>query len=128
MLSESSKALFDGFGVFIPVSNLKRSVDWYSNVLGFAVLHDDTPDATVVRMYNTSVVFCLVLCEEVPKLEFPKNNYNVGQYFNFHTKDVAETHRRLTQSGAEVGEIHSFDGMQGFHLLDPDGNLFGVVK
>jgi hypothetical protein len=28
-----------------------------------------------------------------------------------------ETHRRLSEMGADVGEIHSFDGMKGFHLL-----------
>jgi lactoylglutathione lyase len=127
-MTKSSSTLFDGFGVFIPVSNLKRSVEWYNSILGFTVIHDDAPEATVVRMYNTSVVFCLVKCEEVKTLEFPKNNYNVGQYFNFHTNDVTETHRRLSESGAKVGEIQSFDGMRGFHLLDPDGNLFGVVQ
>ncbi|RKN70533.1 sigma factor [Paenibacillus ginsengarvi] len=58
----------------------------------------------------------------------PERTITKAFLFRLIKNCVTETHRRLSESGVEVGEIHSFDGMQGFHLLDPDGNLFGVVK
>lgn len=35
---------------------------------------------------------------------------------------------RLKKKGADVGEIEQFDGFQGFALIDPDGNHFGVTE
>jgi predicted lactoylglutathione lyase len=52
----------------------------------------------------------------------------VGQYYNFHTTDVQSVHRTLMDKGAIVGDVHDFDGMQGFSLTDPDGNVYGVVN
>ncbi|WP_339329336.1 VOC family protein [Cohnella caldifontis] len=60
--------------------------------------------------------------------QFPVNNYQVEQYFNFHTDDVDGAYRALKEKGADVGEIESFDGgLRGFSLYDPDGNKYGVV-
>ncbi|MEC0257998.1 VOC family protein [Paenibacillus lautus] len=116
-----------GVGIFVPVSDLKRSTAWYTEMLGLEIIHRDEPDAIVMRMNDEKVSFCLVRSDEVKQPVFPNNNYGVGQYFNIHTTDVGGMHRLLKAKGADVGDIEDFDGFQGFSLMDPDGNRFGVT-
>jgi lactoylglutathione lyase len=122
------KTAFYGVGIFIPVSDLKRSTEWYTNVLGFEITHNDEPNATVLMMNDQKIIFCLVRSYDFKPQPFPRNDYGVEQYFNFHTSDVENAHRLLKLKGANVSEIESFDGMLGFSLYDPDGNKFGVVQ
>jgi predicted lactoylglutathione lyase len=122
-----SKTLFYGVGIFVPVSDLKRSTEWYTNLLGFEITHNDEPNAMVTMMNDEKIVFCLVRSYDIEQRPFPRNEYSVEQYFNFHTTDVDSVHRMFKQKGAIVGEIVDFDGMRGFSLIDPDGNRYGVV-
>lgn len=118
-----------GIGIFIPVSNLDRSTEWYKNILGFEVVHNDEPEAVVLKMGDGTVRFCLVKCTDIKPLEFPKNNYEVDGYYNFHTNNVEEIHRVLSEKGANISEIHQLgDNMRGFQLIDPEGNRFGVIQ
>ncbi|MGO4786366.1 MULTISPECIES: VOC family protein [Paenibacillus] len=117
-----------GVGIFVPVSDLKRSTAWYTEMLGLEVIHQDEPDAIVMRMNDEKVSFCLVRSYEVKQPVFPKNDYGVGQYFNIHTTDVSGIHQQLKAKGAVVGEIEDFDGFKGFSLTDPDGNRYGVTE
>ncbi|WP_063795780.1 VOC family protein [Paenibacillus sp. Soil750] len=113
-----SKSPFFGVGIFVPVSDLKRSTEWYTHVLGFEIMHKDDLNATVTMMNNNKIIFCLVRSYNIEQKPFPKNDYGVGQYFNFHTQDIViETaYKLLRQRGADVGEIEEFDGMRGFSL------------
>ncbi|MGV2787746.1 VOC family protein, partial [Clostridium perfringens] len=49
-----------GVGIFVPVSDLKRSTAWYTEMLGLEIIHKDEPDAIVMRMNYEKVSFCLV--------------------------------------------------------------------
>lgn len=120
--------LLYGIGIFIPVSDLTVSTKWYETMLGFKILHHDEPNANVLQMGNGTVVFCLVKSYDIKQPQFPKNDYNVNQYFNFHTRDIDAIYKQLLNKGANVTAIHEFDGMRGFSLFDPDHNLFGVVQ
>ncbi|WP_096186496.1 VOC family protein [Evansella halocellulosilytica] len=121
------KELLYGVGIFVPVSDLKRSTNWYKEMLGFEIVHDDEPLANTLKICNGIVMICLVKSEDIVQPEFPKNDYDVGVYFNFHTTDADQAHEFLSQKGAKVSEIHDYDGIRGFDLVDPDGNRFGVV-
>jgi lactoylglutathione lyase len=123
-----SQSPFFGVGIFVPVSDLKRSTEWYTHVLGFEIMHKDEPKANVTMMNDNKIIFCLVRSYNIKQKLFPKNDYGVGQYFNFHTQDVESAYKLLQQRGADVGEIEEFDGMRGFSLQDPDGNRYGVVN
>lgn len=116
-----------GVGIFVPVSNLRRSAAWYAQMLGLEIIHTDEPEAIVMRMNDEKVSFCLVRSDEIKQPVFPKNNYGVGQYFNIHAKDVEGMHQQLKAKGADVGDIEDFDGFKGFSLTDPDGNRYGVT-
>ncbi|WP_099159080.1 VOC family protein [Virgibacillus ndiopensis] len=120
--------LISGIGIFIPVTDLEKSTDWYRKMLGFEVLHRDAPKANVLKIWNGIVVFCLVKSNDIVQPEFPKNNYNVDHHMNFHTDDIHVIHQSLLEKGADIGDIHAFDGMKGFPLYDPDGNRFSVIE
>lgn len=122
------KTPFYGVGIFVPVSDLKRSTEWYATMLGFEVTFYDEPKATVMMMNDEKITFCLVQAYDIEQPSFPRNDYGVGQYYNFHTTDVQGVHRLLQEKGANVGDIHDYEGIQGFSLIDPDGNLYGVVN
>ncbi|NIK77730.1 putative lactoylglutathione lyase [Paenibacillus castaneae] len=122
------KPSFFGVGIFVPVSNLEHSTKWYKEMLGFEITHRDESNATVMMMNDYKIIFCLVLSFDIEQRPFPRNNYQVEQYFNFHTEDVDGAYRTLKEKGADIGEIESFDdGIRGFPLYDPDGNKYGVV-
>lgn len=97
-------------------------------MLGFEITHRDEPNATIMMMNDYKIMFCLVLSYDIEQPQFPRNNYQVTQYFNFHTEDVDGAYHSLKEKGANVGEIENFDdGIRGFPLYDPDGNKYGVV-
>ncbi|MFE9273820.1 VOC family protein [Paenibacillus glucanolyticus] len=43
--------------MFVPVSNLKRSTDWYIDKLGFEITHRDEPEAIVMKLNDEKVMF-----------------------------------------------------------------------
>ncbi|CAG9620026.1 VOC family protein [Sutcliffiella rhizosphaerae] len=122
------KELLYGVGIFISVRDLEISTEWYRNMLGFEVLHNDEPQANVLIMGNGVVTFCLVKSYEITQPTFPRNDYNVNHYYGFHTRNVKAVHQQLLEKDANLSDIHEFDGMQGFHLYDPDGNRHSVVQ
>ncbi|TES53242.1 VOC family protein [Halalkalibacterium halodurans] len=119
--------LLYGVGIFIPVRHLAKATDWYKEMLGFEMIHDDSPAANVLKVGDGTVTFCLVTCEDIEQPKFPQNDYEVNVYFNFHTNDVGKAHQLLSSKGANVGEIHDYGKVRGFDLIDLDGNHFGVV-
>lgn len=122
-------SLIYGVGIFIPVSDLEVSTKWYRKMFGFEILHNDEPQANTLKMGDGVVLFCLVKTnEKIEQPKFPKNDFSVDHYHNFHTSDVEKSHHSFQSKGAHVSEIHQFDGLRGFDLYDPDGNLFGVVQ
>lgn len=114
-------------GIFVPVTDLTRSKKWYMDMLGFEVVHEDEPEAYTMKLDDRKVMKCLVKCEQVEQPRFPKNNYAVDVYHNFHTDDVDTANGTLLKIGANIGAIVGYGGIRGFDVRDPDGNRFGVV-
>jgi lactoylglutathione lyase len=123
-----SKQLFDGAGIFVPVKDLERSARWYTDNLGFEINHWDESEAVVLKMGDGYIVFCLVKCDEFETVQFPKNNYAVDVYFNFHTVDVDGLHKKLTESEVKVTEMYQLGHHRFFTFFDPDGNKYGAVN
>ncbi|WP_343221399.1 VOC family protein [Ornithinibacillus massiliensis] len=119
--------LLYGVGIFVPVTDLTRSKKWYMDMLGFELVHEDEPDAYTMKLGDRRVMICLVKCEQIEQPRFPKNNYAVDVYYNFHTDNVDAAYEDLLKKGANIGEIQNYDGIRGFDVRDPDGNRFGVV-
>lgn len=122
------KELLDGIGVFIPVTDLEKSTDWYCEMLGFEMLHNEQPEANTLKIWNGVVTFCLVKSSGVIPHEFPENNFSVDHYMNFHTGDIQTVHQDLKEKGANVCDVWEAYGMKGFELYDPDDNRFSVIE
>ncbi|MCJ8009174.1 VOC family protein [Lederbergia wuyishanensis] len=119
--------------VFIGVSNLEKSVEWYKHFVGMEVESEYIEDGYVIMSLGVNhhpdgkSKWILVT--------LPENAY-VGKVdgavrpmcFIHNRDEFFEYHRFLKANGVEVGEIGGFTGrgMSMFHFYDLDGNRFNV--
>jgi catechol 2,3-dioxygenase-like lactoylglutathione lyase family enzyme len=122
--------VFEGVSdVFLPVSDLYRSLEWYEKVLGFRRLRVDEKRGSAGLGTGNVVGLSLVECRPFQRATFPPNKNEVEFAFNLRTKDIQAVHDRLDAAGVDVDEITaSFDGsFKCFAFSDPDGNRMSVV-
>ncbi|AST90778.1 MULTISPECIES: VOC family protein [Sutcliffiella] len=122
-----AKELLYGVGIFIPVSDLDKSTKWYEEMLDFELIHSDEPNAKTFRTCDGKVIFTLVKCENITQPKFPKNDYDVGVYYNFLTTDIDTIHQEMLAKDGNVSLIHDYGDVKGFSITDLDGNRFGIV-
>ncbi|WP_156158270.1 VOC family protein [Gordoniibacillus kamchatkensis] len=125
----ASKLSFLGVdGVFMPVSDLTRSVRWYTEVLGLEIRHRDEPHAAVLKIGQGLPALCLVQSGGPLPAPFPPNRYDVTHFFNFKAADIDAVHSELAARGVDVSPIYQSDALRYFGFQDPDGNGLGVVN
>ncbi|MDN4493562.1 VOC family protein [Ureibacillus aquaedulcis] len=124
-----TKPLLKGMeGVFIPVKDPKISAEWYEEILGFQLIYLEE-DACVMRIHELSqTVVCLVRTENHQPLQFPKNDFGVGKYYNFIPEDIDETYKSLINKKVQVNKIDGEGTSRFFTFYDPDGNPLGVCQ
>lgn len=104
--------------VFVPVTNLKRSVPWYERVLGLRLLGRDERHARLSFLEGT----CLTLVEQAELNRYDEAPFNVNVY------DAEKAYGAMTGSGVEIVEaLAPFHHMQCFKISDPDGNPIGIA-
>lgn len=113
-------------GVFIPVSDVKRSVQWYESKLGFKPIYIEK-EAAVMRISDATVI-CLVHTPNHQPMIFPENHFGVGKYFNFIPSNIEKTHRELIDRGVEVNPMDGEGQTKFFTFFDPYGNPLGVCQ
>jgi RNA polymerase sigma-70 factor (ECF subfamily) len=119
----------------IPVSNLKRSIEWYCRNLGTRVVHETTTDAMLhLQGSNKIGVPTLFLCETDDvsnKLGFLNTNTNIRHsVIDFYVPDLVRFHKFLSDQGVNVGKLNYNigEGLGGFGFSDPDGNVFSACN
>jgi RNA polymerase sigma-70 factor (ECF subfamily) len=119
----------------IPVSNLKKSIDWYCRNLGTRVVHQTVTDAMLhLQGSNKIGVPTLFLCQtddDSNKLGFLNTNTNIRHsVINFYVPDLVRFHKFLSDQGVDVGELNYNigEGLGGFGFSDPDGNIFSACN
>ncbi|TMW70356.1 VOC family protein [Alteribacter natronophilus] len=114
----------------IPVSDLHRSIEWYTGNLELTCAFKGKTNA-MLSFGNTSPTIFLVETEEVIPPAF-RNTYTGTEHsvVDFYTADLAETHRKLKENGVEAGRLNVMEGSQmgGFGFKDPDGNPLSVTN
>jgi catechol 2,3-dioxygenase-like lactoylglutathione lyase family enzyme len=98
--------------ITLSVSDLKRSFDFYSIVLGFKPLLKNSKS---VYFLAGDLWFCL---EQGPNIQRPDNYTHFA--FSVDQKDFPVLSKKIIDSGAEVYKQNVSEG-ESLYFLDPDG-------
>jgi predicted enzyme related to lactoylglutathione lyase len=112
--------------VFIHVKDLKKSVEWYCNLLGIPQ-NNDFVESPVYNIPVTSETG-LTLDDHTfdPNFIF-KPSTNV--LFNFNTKDIDEAYQFIKSNNIPiVKEIERIGNFAYFNYQDPDGNVLMICN
>jgi catechol 2,3-dioxygenase-like lactoylglutathione lyase family enzyme len=109
--------------VFIPVSNLKESKEWYSRILGIKDGETHFDHVFVAEMEGIGLIL-----DEMPMWrdengELPRFNVPAIQ---FGTEDVHASYKFMKENGVEIVTDVQHDHF--FVFKDPDGNMLMVCE
>lgn len=110
--------------VFVHVSDLSASVDWYGKLLNFS------PDITTV----TNPVYTFTLDQHTsltldagPSGEQKQIIPSPHPLFNFHTKEIEQAYALVKELGFSIqSNIETYPDLSFFTLLDPDGHIIMI--
>lgn len=118
--------MFQVGSVFVPVTDLEKSREWYKNHLGVKEI-DRWEGGAGFFFPQGSVQFGLIEVTESQPTEFVINKDNSNCYFNFVVEDIEAAHEKLNAGRVRTTAIESFGGMKCFDFFDPDNNTYSVV-
>lgn len=113
-------------GVFVHVSNLKKSADWYTNLLGLEIDLESvkSPVFNVPIKGTTSLTLDDHTFDPAFKHE-PSN----APVFNFYTEDIDEALLFVKDNNIEVvREIEWVEDTAWFNIKDPDDNVIMICN
>lgn len=112
--------------VFIHVSNLERSAEWYSTLLGLS-FNKDNVSSPVYNIPITSETG-LTLDDHTFDPGFTLNPSNHA-LFNFFVKDIDEAYKFIKAKGITVvREIERIGDFAYFNFKDLDGNVLMICN
>ena len=131
MKREKFPAPKEGFVIthFITVKDIKRSLEFYSGVLGGEILMDTGPG--IVKLANTWVIVNVGggPTDDKPEVHLsPPNEFNnVQQFMNFRVANIQEKYEEWSSKGASfLTEPKDRGGEKRCYMRDPDGYLIEV--
>ncbi|MGG1517140.1 VOC family protein [Paenibacillus oryzisoli] len=105
--------------VFIPVSNIERSRDWYSDILGVPVEGEILfGHLYVLPMKGTGLVLDSKIYAEDRVFRVPA--------FHLNTTDIGAAYAFMKEK--QVNLITPIEHQHWFNFKDPDGNVLMVCK
>ena len=112
--------------VFIHVSDLKKSAEWYSPLLGVPFNRDEVEPPVYNIPVNSQTGLALDDHSFDPGFSLSPSNHVL---FNFHTDDIDEAYKFVKSTGAEITrEIERIGGFAYFNFRDPDGNVLMICN
>ena len=110
------------FYVFLHVSDLARSKQFYADAVGWT-LNTDTPE---VGGFMFGSGYLVIRQDDRPD---DQRSYGGGQQVAVLVDDVGATHRQLADAGVEVSAVADQHwGERNFSFQDPDGYTWVVGK
>lgn len=106
--------------VRIPVRDLERSSQWYSDVLGLRLL-EVTEELAIVEVNGGPLLLALVPTADETFAHFTIDGEQAF-ILGFTSPELSGLHRHLVANGVEVDDIVEDRGHAFFHFYDPDGN------
>ncbi|MFC4560142.1 VOC family protein [Virgibacillus kekensis] len=123
-MAEKVKSLIDGIHYFrVPVVEVESSVDWYRDVLGLTLQHQE--DELAVFHVNDGLLLVLVEADAESHAHFTRNGeleFSIG----FTSSKLNELREHLISQGVNVEEMKEDNGHHFFHFYDPSGNKLQV--
>ena len=105
-----------GIYAAISVSDLERSIDWYTRLMGNPPR--DRPTDFLVQWRGGRV-----------NLQLWKDDANAGHSMSTIVfTDLDADHRRMAATGIEIGEIKQMGPVRIAKVSDPDGNVLTLTE
>jgi uncharacterized glyoxalase superfamily protein PhnB len=115
-----------GVVTLLSVLDMRKSVDWYRDVLGFEVLSTWEPEGTLhwamLRLGGATLMLNSMFenAEQAASYKPVKEREDVILYFS--CADADEAYRDLHAKGCPIKEpVSTFYGMRQLFIADPDG-------
>ncbi|MFD1737626.1 VOC family protein [Bacillus salitolerans] len=110
--------------IFVHVSNLERSVDWYSKLLGQEYdVNEVFRPVYNIRIHGSTGLTLDAGPGGVDKTQSPSEH----PLLNFHTDNIHNSYEYIKKLGYEIkSEIISFDDFSFFTICDPDQNVIMI--
>lgn len=108
----------------IVVSDMDRSVRFYTETLGFEILSDGRKDGGEKKTFlGSNSRALLALTENASRLNEPGDYAEGVNHIAFEVDDIAVMSKKLGEKGVEFTEIKkdSDGNATAYHFLDPDG-------
>ncbi|KFU76619.1 hypothetical protein SAMN04489729_7837 [Amycolatopsis lurida] len=107
----------------VPVSDIDRAKDFYTEKLGFHVDVDVRPadGVRIVQLTPPGSACSITLATGIPSLDMP-----AGSLRGLHlvVADIEEARAALVAKGADVGPVEDIGGVFYAAFSDPDGNTW----
>ncbi|WLD92828.1 VOC family protein [Alkalihalobacillus sp. AL-G] len=117
--------------IFIPVTDLERSIKWYAEHLGLQLVNRWENNSGAGFSFEHGDAFLgLVNVERRQPTDFEvsKDSSFRNCYYNFEPEDVYAMHTKLKENDVEVTDVIDYGPMVGFDFFDPDGNCLSAVR
>ncbi|WP_414693766.1 sigma factor-like helix-turn-helix DNA-binding protein [Paenibacillus sp.] len=119
----------------IPVSNLKRSIEWYAQTFGLTVLVE-LAHAAMLQVQGGQAAgapgIYLVETDSRERLSFRNSHTGITHsVIDFFVPDLERFHTFVSERQIEATSINLIPGMGkqgGFGMKDPDGNSLGITN
>ncbi len=105
--------------LYIPVSNLIRSSNWYCEHLGFKVHYEDS---LFMELRTETGVRTILISNENGITSHMNYQNGVQAAYGFIVSDIITAYQNLVDKGIKVGQISEYAG-KSFSFQDIDGNV-----
>lgn len=113
--------------IFIPVTDLTRSLEWYQTY--FYVSEIGRWEGGIgVHFPDGATQLGLIETKTVASTTFSDRNGDEHVSFNIVCDDIQSIHDTFEHAGLKPGRLQDFGGMRCFDVLDPDGNVISLTS
>lgn len=109
--------------VIVPVSDVDRSIEFYTKKLGFHLDHDHKVNENLRFVQLTPPGSACSIAIGTGLTDMPPGSMKGLQVV---VSDIQEAHDTLAKNGVEVGDLQKFDWGWFVFFKDPDGNGWSV--
>lgn len=121
---EKPEKLFEGIDtIIIRVTDLRKSIKWYTQKLGLKVIFEDA--AMHLAVLDSGSDVSITLWETTEKII---TNRNTNSYPIFKSSNASRDYSILEMRKVKTDMLHEADGVTFFNFYDPDGNILEACE